>query len=168
MKILYFLLLTEFSLAEEGESPQFKIAYEDAEFSNYSTQLRSGLGELLKKNPKIAEKFREMENAPVDDSRGRYSGEPTVQVLVLAASENVDFQKDSGDRVFEKTIALYYRFDEGMHRGSQSHSGFFAIFVVEGKLAFEIFNDDQLKIKNSEVVATFRGFKRSIDFPVDP
>lgn len=165
MKILFFLILTGCAFGEEAGKLQFKINIEDTESSNYSSQLKAALTSLLNDNKQIADKFHKMEDPPPSEARGRYSGEPIVQAIVLAESENVNFSEAGGEKDFEKTIALYYRFDEGVHRGSQSHSGFFAIFVIEGKLNFEVLHGEKLKVKKSEVFATFKGFERSIAFP---
>ena len=105
------------------------------------------------------------EAPPPEDARGRYSGEPIIVPIVISEEEHVDFRDSGGKAGFEKVIALYYRFDEGFHRGRQTASGFFARFTVTGDLTYRHVENDDFDLSASSVVAKFEGFSRTLVAP---
>ncbi|MBK1884243.1 hypothetical protein JIN85_17620 [Luteolibacter pohnpeiensis] len=163
MRTPILLLLPSFALG--GELKTLELTYKEGTDANYAAQVEAGFKKLLDSDSKLAAEFKKFEFAPPENTRGRYSGEPKVQVLTLAESEHVDFRDSGGSSQFGKTIALYFRFDDGMHRGSEFHSGFFALFEINGDLSYRHVKDDGFELSDSKVVATFKGFSRTLTAP---
>jgi hypothetical protein len=153
------------SLALGGELKTLELTYKEGKAANYAAQVEAGFKKLLDSDSKLAAEFKKFESPPPENARGRYSGEPKVQVLTLAESEHVDLRDSGGSSEFEKTIALYSRFEEGMHRGSEVHSGFFALFEIKGELSYRHVKGDDFELSDSKVVATFKGFSRTLTSP---
>lgn len=160
MKIIFFLIMSGCVFA--GEIKSIKLNYKAGGSDDYAIQIQAQFKKLLDSDPDLAQKFHKFEAPPAEDARGRYSGESTIQVLTVSESEHVDFRESGGAKKFEKTIALYYRFDEGMHRGRESRSGFFALFVVNGVLSYRHRNGDDFELADAKVVANFKGFSRTL------
>jgi len=164
MKPLLLLLL--FTQVLSATPITLKLNYEEGENDNYPKQIQAAFVKLLASNKALAKEFSKFESPPPEDSRGRYSGNPTIQILTLAESEHVDFRDSASSSQFGKTIALYFRFDEGVHRGSEFHSGFFALFEVKGELSYRHVKGDEFELQCSKVVATFKGFRRTLTAPL--
>jgi hypothetical protein len=152
-------------LALGGELKTLELTYKEGKAADYAAQVEAGFKKLLVSDSKLAAEFKKFESPPPEDARGRYSGDPKVQVLTLAESEDVDFRDSGGSSQFGKTIALYFRFDEGVHRGSEFHSGFFALFEIKGDLTYRHVKGDDFELSDSKVVATFKGFSRTLSAP---
>lgn len=136
--------------------------YNKANSVSYAHQIQSAFKQIIDSDTNLAKKFHELEGRPVAGSDGKYSGEPSIQAITLEESESVNFRDEGGTSTFEKRIALYYRFDEGMHRGKKTRSGFFAIFEVKGTLTYSPLVNDKFEVKEADVSATFKGFSRTI------
>lgn len=163
MKILFLILLSSSILVAEPLT--LKLDYNENEEGNYSKQIQSAFTKLLVSNSNLAKEFTKFEAPPPEDARGRYSGEPTIRAIVISEDEHVNFRDSGGTKVFKKMIALYYRFDEGMHRGRETSSGFFAIFTVNGNLTYLHLKNDEFKLTKANVVAQFNGFNRTLTAP---
>jgi len=147
-----------------GELPTLELKYKEGENIDYSDQIKVEFTKLLSKDHALAADFSVFEDAP-PPSVGRYSGDPIIQSMVIAESEDVDFRDSGGTKVFAKTIALYYRYDQGHHRGRNTSSGFFAVFVVSGKLTYRSEKNEEDELTKAVVVAKFRGFSRTLSAP---
>lgn len=159
------ILLLAPCLAQGGEPKTLELTYKEGKAADYAAQVEAGFKKLLFSDSKLAAEFEKFESPPPQNARGRYSGNPKVQVLTLAESEHDDFRDRGGSSQFGKTIALYFRFDEGVHRGSEFHSGFFALFEVKGELSYRHVKGDDFDLSDSKVVATFIGFRRILVAP---
>lgn len=159
------ILLLAPCLALGDEIKTLELTYKEGKAADYAVQVEAGFKKLLDSDSKLAAEFKKFESPPPENVRGRYSGDPKVQVLTLAESEHVDFRASGGSSRFGKTIALYFRFDEGMHRGAESHSGFFALFEIKGNLTYRHVNGDDFELSNSKVIATFKGLSRTLTAP---
>ena len=164
MKALLLLIISG-SLAAAAEPPILKLNYKEGKEADYAAQIQTAFTKLLASDPTLAKEFTKFEAPPSEDARGRYSGEPTILPITISEEEHVDFRDSGGKAEFEKVIALYYRFDEGMHRGRQTASGFFALFTVRGELSYRHVKDDNFDLSASIVVATFKGFSRTLVAP---
>lgn len=147
------------------EPNTLNLEYKEGEDADYSTQIQTKFKKLLDSDATLAKEFERFEAPPPKEFRGRYSGEPTTQVLTLCESEHVDFRDSGGTKEFEIVIALYCRFDEGVHRGRQTCSGFFALFTVTGNLSYRHLDNDEFVLAKSQVVAKFQGFSRTLAAP---
>lgn len=164
MKSLLILFLVP-DLIFAAEPKILKLEYKEGEAVDYPAQIQAKFKQLLESDPSLAKEFEGFEAPPPKDAGGRYSGEPTIQVLTLSKSEQVDFRNSGGAKEFEMTIALYYRFDEGRHKGSQTRSGFFAIFAVTGNISYRHLDNDKFELTKSQVDAKFQGFSRALKAP---
>lgn len=164
MKALLVLILSG-SLAAAAEPPILKLNYKEGKEANYAAQIETAFTKLLASDSTLAKEFAKFEAPPPEDARGRYSGEPTIVPIMLSEEEHVDFRDSGGKAGFEKVIALYYRFDEGFHRGRQTACGFFALFTVTGDLSYRHVKNDDFDLSASSVVAKFQGFSRTLVAP---
>ena len=150
-----------FSQVQSGTEPvTLELKYEDSQKADYAKQLEEEFGKRLKADAALAKEFAAFERA--SDS-GRYSGVPEVAAIEISCEEDVDFRDGGGRRDFQRKIALYYRFDEGVHKGVFTHSGFFALFLVTGKVTYAHRKGDDFDLTNAVVVATFQGFSRTLE-----
>jgi len=163
MKALLLLLAPGCIFASEPRT--LNLDYKAGVSADYSTQIQTKFKKLLDSDRTLAKEFKRFEAPPPENARGRYSGDPTIQVLTLSESEHVDFRDSGGVKEFDMRIALYYRFDEGMHRGRQTSSGFFATFRVTGNLSYRRLDNDEFKLTKSKVYAKFQGFSRELTTP---
>ena len=163
MKALLLLLVPGLSLAEESKI--LPLEYKSGDTVDYPAQIQAKFKQLLDSDSNLAKEFQRFESPPPKGARGRYSGEPTIQVLTLSKSEHADFRDTGGTKKFEIALVLYYRFEESEHRGSQTSSGFFARFTVTGNLSYRQLDNDELELANSHVVAKFQGFSRNLAAP---
>lgn len=152
-------------LALGGDLKTLELSYKEGKAEDYAAQVEAGFNRLMVSDSKVAAEFEKFESPPPENARGRYHGDPKVQVLTLAESEHVDFGESGGSGQFGKAIAIYFRFDEGVHRGSEFHSGFFALFEVKGELSYRHVKGDDFELSSSKVVATFKGFSRTLTAP---
>lgn len=163
MKALLLFLVPSCIYAAEPRT--LKLEYKEGEKVDYSPQIQAKFKQLVSSDPSLAKEFEKFEAPPPENARGRYDGDPTIQVLTLSQSENVDFRDSGGTKEFEIEIALYYRFDEGVHRGRQTSSGFFAHFTVTGNLTYRHLDNDEFELAKSQVAAKFQGFSRTLAAP---
>lgn len=164
MKALLLLIISG-SLAAAAEHPILKFNYKEGKEADYAAQIQTAFTKLLASDPTLAKEFTKFEAPPPEDARGRYSGEPTILPITISEEEHVDFRDSGGKAGFEMVIALYYRFDEGFHRGRQTTSGFFALFTVTGELSYRHLKNDDFELSASSVVAKFKGFSRTLVAP---
>ena len=164
MKTLLTLMISG-SLAVAAEPLILKLDYKEGKNDDYAAQIQSAFTKLLASDSTLSKEFTKFEAPPPENARGRYSGEPTIVPIVISEEENVDFRESGGKAGFEKVIALYYRFDEGFHRGSGTASGFFARFTVTGDLSYRHVANDDFDLTASSVVASFEGFSRTLVAP---
>ena len=164
MKTLLTLMISG-SLAVAAEPLILKLDYKAGELEDYAAQIQSAFTKLLASDSNLSKEFTKFEAPPPEDARGRYSGEPAIVPIVISEEEHVDFRESDGKAGFEKVIALYYRFDEGIHRGSRTASGFFARFTVTGDLSYRHAANDDFDLTESNVVAKFEGFSRTLVAP---
>jgi hypothetical protein len=164
MKTITFLASSFcFFLSAAGqEIKSIHLDYNKANSVSYAHQIQSAFKQIIDSDSNLAKMFYELEGRPVAGLDGKYSGEPSIQALTLEESESVNFREEGGTSSFEKRIALYYRFDEGMHRGKKTRSGFFALFDVKGTLTYSHLANDEFVVKDSDVSATFKGFSRTL------
>jgi hypothetical protein len=159
------ILLLSPSLALGGGPKTLELSYKEGKDVDYAVQVEACFKKLLVSDSKLSAEFKKFESPPQENARGRYSGDPKVQVLTVAESEVVDFRDSGGSSQFGKTIALYFRFDEGVHRGSEFHSGFFALFEIKGDLTYRHVKGEDFELSESKVVATFNGFSHTLTAP---
>jgi hypothetical protein len=164
MKALLALTLSG-SLAAAAETLILKLNYKEGEEADYAAQIQTAFTKQLASDSTLAKEFTKFEAPPPEEARGRYSGEPTIVPIMVSEEEHVDFRDSGGKAGFEKVIALYYRFDEGFHRGRQTGSGFFALFTVTGNLSYRHVKNDDFDLSGSSVVAKFQGFSRTLVAP---
>ncbi len=162
MRTLILLLAPCLALGSEPKT--LELTFKEGKAADYAAQVEAGFTKLLVSDTKLAAEFKKFESPPPENAQGRYSGGPMIQALTLAESEDVDFRDTGGSSQFGKTIALYFRFDEGMRRGMEFHSGFFALFEIKGDLTYRHVKDD-FELSDSKVVATFKGFSRTLTAP---
>lgn len=167
MKTITFLASSFclFLFASGEEIKSIQLDYNKANSVGYVHQIQAAFKQLVDSDANLAKMFHEFENPPATGISGKYSGEPSIQAIVLKESENVNFRESGGTSSFEKRIALYYRFDDGMHRGKETRSGFFALFDVRGTLAYRRLDNDEFEVKESKVSAIFKGFSRTLIAP---
>lgn len=165
MKLLHLFILPNIIVAAEPAT--LKLDYKEDKESDYPAQIQAAFTKLLASNAALAKEFSKFEAPPLNEARGRYSGTPKIQSLVISESEHVNFATAGGKKEFEKTITLYYRFDEGEHRGRSTSSGFFATFAVTGTLTYRRLANDEFDLTNAAVGARFMGFSRKLESP-DP
>ena len=163
MKALLLFLMPGCIFAAEPRT--FKLDYKEGEKVDYSPQIQAKFKQLVSSDPALAKEFEQYEAPPPKNAQGRYDGVPAIQVITLSQSENVDFRDSGGTKEFEIEIALYYRFDEGVHRGRQTSSGFFAHFTVTGNLTYRHLDNDEFELAKSQVAAKFQGFSRTLAAP---
>jgi hypothetical protein len=161
MKILFASLL----LAGNLLAAPLALELNYSEDGDYPDQIQEAFAKLLASDERLAKEFAGFEAAPPEDERGRYSGEPVVQHIIIGAEESADFKGTGGTRDFTKTVALYYRFDEGFHRGQGTRNGLFAVFAITGKLTFANRGDDDFQLSGAKVTAAFQGFSRTLTAP---
>jgi hypothetical protein len=164
MKPLLVLIIFG-SVAAAVEPPTLKLDYKEGEDVDYAAQIQVAFTKLLGSDSALAKEFTKFEAPPPEYARGRYYGEPTILPIVVREEEHVNFRDSGGKKEFKKTIALYYRFTEGMHRGRQTSSGFFAVFEVTGDLSYRHLENDAFAISTSNVIARFQGFSRTLIAP---
>jgi hypothetical protein len=164
MKTLLSLMISG-SLAVAAEPLTMKLDYKEGKEDDYAAQIQSDFTKLLTSDSALSKEFAKFEAPPPEDARGRYSGEPKIVPIVISEEEHVDFRDSGGKAGFEKVIALYYRFDEGVHRGRQTASGFFALFTVMGDLSYRHVENDDFDLSASSVIAKFQGFSRTLSAP---
>ena len=164
MKTLLTLMVSG-GLAFAAEPLTMKLDYKEGKEDDYAAQIQSAFTKLLASDSTLSKEFTKFEAPPLKDARGRYSGEPTIMPILISEEEHVDFRESGGKAGFEKVIALYYRFDEGFHRGSGTASGFFARFTVTGDLSYRHVANDDFDLTASSVVAKFDGFSRTLVAP---
>lgn len=160
-----FLILLAPCCVFADEPRILTLAYTEGNEADYPLQIQTKFKQLLDSDKKLAEDFGKFEAPPPANARGRYGDEPTIQVIYLSESEHVDFSDDGGVKDFNMTIALYYRFSQGLHRGRQTSSGFFALFDLTGKLSYRHLDNDEFELAKSQVTAEFKGFSRSLAGP---
>ncbi len=163
MKALLLFLVPSCIFAAEPRT--LTLEYKEGEKVDYSPQIQAKFKQLVSSDPALAKEFEKFEAPPPENAQGRYDGDPTIQVLTLSQSENVDFRDSGGTKEFEIEIALYYRFDEGVHRGRQTSSGFFAHFTLTGNLTYRHLDNDEFELAKSQVSAKFQGFSRTLAAP---
>jgi hypothetical protein len=157
------LLLSNYVIAAEPRT--LTLQYKAGEKDDYPEQIQSAFTKLLATDRNLAADFAMMEDAPQPSAAGRYQASPIIAPIVISERKHVDFVTTGGHEVFEKKVALYYRFEQGMHRGRETYSGFFALFTVSGKLTYRNSADRASELTESVVVATFQGFSRTIKAP---
>jgi hypothetical protein len=163
MKTLFFSLLLIGKLLAAPHMLELKFI--EGEETDYSAQIQEAFTKLLASDEALAKEFAGFEAAPPEDERGRYSGEPVVQHIIIGEEESADFKDTGGTKDFTKTVALYYRFDEGFHRGQGTRNGFFAVFAITGKLTFANRGDDDFQLSGAKVTAEFQDFSRTLTAP---
>ena len=163
MKTLNLLLLSGYAIAAEPRT--LTLQYKAGENDDYPAQIQSAFTKLLIADRSLAADFAMMEDAPQPSEAGRYQASPIIVPIVISEGEHVDLGAAGGRKEFEKKIALYYRFEQGMHRGRETHSGFFALFTVSGKLTYGDSADSASELIESAVTATFQGFSRTLKAP---
>lgn len=139
--------------------------YKEGKEADYAAQIQTKFKKLLESDPVLAKEFKTFEAPPPEEAQGRYSGEARVQAITLDQSEYREFRGQGGTTEFEQTIALYYRFDQGVHRGEETLSGFFARFKVTGTLSYHHVDNEDFKLANATVKAQFEGFSRNLVAP---
>ncbi len=161
--ITFFASSFSLFLSAAGEEiKSIQLDYNKANLVNYSHQIQAAFKKLVDSDANLTKMFHELEKSPAKEFAGKYSGEPSIQAIVLNESENVNFREEGGTTSFEKRIALYYRFDEGMHRGKETRSEFFALFDVRGTLTYRRLDNDEFEVNESKVSAIFKGFSRTL------
>lgn len=163
MKSLLLLLAPCCLFADEPRT--FNLNYEEGESADYPSQIQTQFKKLLDSDKSLAKEFEKFEAPPPENARGRYINEPTIQVIKLRESEHVDFGDSGGTKEFEMTIALYYQFSQGFHRGRATSSGFFALFNIVGNLSYRHLDNDEFELTKSLVNAKFEGFTRNLVGP---
>jgi hypothetical protein len=163
MKTLSLLLLSGYAIAAEPRT--LTLQYKAGENDDYPAQIQSAFTKLLIEDRTLAADFSMMEDAPQPSAAGRYQASPIIVPIVISEGEHIDFGAAGGRKEFEKKIALYYRFEQGMHRGRETHSGFFALFTVSGKLTYGDSADSASDLTQSVVTAAFQGFSRTLKAP---
>jgi hypothetical protein len=164
MKALLALILSG-SLAAAAEPLILKLNYKEGEEADYAAQIQTAFTKQLASDSTLAKEFTNFEAPPPEEARGRYSGEPTIVPIMVSEEEHVDFRDSGGKAGFEKVIALYYRFDQGFHRGRHTASGFFALFTITGDLSYRHVENDAFDLSASRIVAKFQGFSRTLAAP---
>jgi hypothetical protein len=162
MKTLISFILTS-SIALAIDPLSFNFDYNEE--ANYASMIQTAFTKQLTSDASLSKEFSKFESPPPKEARGRYYEDPTISSIVVSEEEHVDIKDISGMREFKKTIALYYRFDNGMHRGKVTNSGFFALFVVTGKYSYSNLANNDIKILKSSAVAEFKGFSRTLVAP---
>ena len=161
MKALLALLISS-SLAAAAEPLFLKLDYKEGVDNNYAAQIQTAFTKLLATDSTLSKQYAKFEAPPSENARGRYSGEPTVLPIQISEESHAITHSDGVTKAeFREVIAFYYRFDDGMHRGSETRSGFFALFTVVGELSL----GDGNEVLKSNVVATFQGFSRNLVAP---
>lgn len=160
MKPLLLLLLTSLTLV--AEPIILTLEHKDYQTDDYASQIEAAFAKVLAADVNLTREFVSYESPPEEEASGRYSSDPVVAPILLSESEEVEFRGDGGTRNFERTIALYYRFDEGMRRGVFTRSGFFALFTVKGELTYLNSGDDNFELDGATVTAEFERFSREL------
>ena len=163
MKSILLFLLTVSILKSAPLTLTLK--YDESEKVNYALQIQTQFTKLLSTNASLAKKFTRFESPPPEYARGRYDGVPIIRTIVISKKEHVNFNNAGGTKELEQVIAFYYRFDEGMHRGRATSSGFFALFAVKGKMKYKHIVNDNFDLIDSLVTAKFLGFSRTLKAP---
>lgn len=148
-----------------AEPLTLKLEYENDESSDYSAQIMEAFGKLLLEDEALAKEFAMFEMAPEEEKRGSYLADPTVTPLLLSKSQSQEDGAKEQTYGFTRTVALYYRFDDGVTGGMYARSGFFALFSVTGKEVFRNTEGNTFERSSATVTAEFHGFSRGVNGP---